>query len=141
MCRNNCCTHKIHHTTIISRHLECCATHIDSYTPTNVYFRSLLNWRRLFHRRAYCLQCCLTAISDCSDHWQLEYYHQQNAAVAAGCCMFLPLRREVRAMTLYIMLLCRLLTLQLTRVSTTTPSGCLCHTLTILCPKQPCVLR
>ena len=46
--RNICCTRKVHQTTIISRHLEC-FEEILTATPTNVYLRPLLTWRRLFH--------------------------------------------------------------------------------------------
>ena len=52
MCRKNCCTRKIRHTTIISRHLVSFSRYLDSHTPTNVYFRPFLKWRHLFHRRA-----------------------------------------------------------------------------------------
>ena len=48
MCRNICCTRKIRHTTIISWHIKCFRD-ILTAMPTNVYFRPLLKWRRLFH--------------------------------------------------------------------------------------------
>ena len=90
MCRKISCTCKIRHTTIISRHLECFRD-ILTATLTNVYFRSLLKWCRLFHRRASLSEC-----SPVSTYISCENDYTTRLGATKTCLLAAGMQRAVR---------------------------------------------
>ena len=87
MCRKKCCTRTVRHTTIISRHLECFRD-ILTVTPTKVYFRPLLKWRCLFHRRASYWQ--LVVVDAVDDTLGDGRYFRGDCTLLSCCRPFLP---------------------------------------------------